>query len=204
MDPALELGLRRMDSLQAWWWLQRVRLERSLDALPSVLGRNRTHDALDPGELDLRVVPSLRDLCRILLVELVVVLGSVHRRILFSIQTELQVFAGARGVHRVHPTGSFEVAAGVGGIQLQGRNLDVGSLRPGSVRRHHCLVDASEIGRLLLRDPERLLRLGLPVSLTGHSRRGHSRLLAHVLLLAEDRTVVHSTMHLSITQSLLL
>lgn len=202
VDPALELRLRRMDSLQARRRLQSVRLERSLNALPSVLGGNRTHDALDAGELDLRVVPSLRDLRRILLVELVVVLRRVHGRILFAIQTELQVFAGARGVHRVHPAGSFEVTARVGGIEPQGRN--VGGLGSGSVRRDHRLVDASEIGRLLFRDPERLVRLGLPVSLARHSCRGHPRLLAHVLLLAEDRAVVHPAGQLSIPQSLLL
>lgn len=204
VDPALELRLRRMDSLQARGRLQSVGLERSHDTLPSVLGGNGTHDTLDPGELDLRVGPSLSDLRRILLVELVVVLGRVHRRILLSIQAELQVLTGARCVHRVHPGGSFEVSARVGRIQLQGRNLDVGGLVSGSVRRHHRLVDASEIGRLLLGDPERLLRLRLPVSLARHSRRGHPRLLAHVLLLAEDRAVVHAAGQLSISQSLLL
>ena len=42
------------------------------------------------------------------------------------------------------------------------------------------------------------------MSLARHSRRGHPPLLAHVLLLAEDRAVVHPAGQLSISQSLLL
>ena len=136
-----------MDSLQARRRLQSVGLlERSLDTRPSTLGGDGTHNALDPGELDLGVVPALSDLSRVLLVELVVVLGRVHRRLLLSIQTELQVFTGARGVHRVHPAGPLEGSARVGRVQLQRRNLDVGGLVSGGVRREDRLVDAPEIG----------------------------------------------------------
>ena len=82
--------------------------------------------------------------------------------------------------------------------------MHLGGLVARRVRRHHRLVNASEIGGLVFRNPERLLRLGLPVSLTRHSSRSHPRVLTHVLLLAEDRAVVHPSRHLSISQPLLL